>query len=88
MYEVSRESIKGERVLTFKFTRDLLYIVSILFTHTNARKQVKNNYLTVDIHLKGALGKSASVTAPQVVNQKVIIIPRLTTALNPKLLSD
>ena len=26
MYEVLRESIKGERVLTFKVTRDLLYL--------------------------------------------------------------
>ena len=41
MYEVLRESIKGERVLTFKFTRDLLYIVSILFTYTNFKHESK-----------------------------------------------
>ena len=41
MYEVLRDSIKGERVLTFKFTRDLLYIASILFTHTNLTHESK-----------------------------------------------
>ena len=66
-----------------------MYCLNFIYAHKfYARKQVRNNYRTVDIHLKGALGKSASVTARQVVNQKAIIIPRLTTALNPKLLSD
>ena len=66
-----------------------MYCLNFIYAHKfYARKQVRNNYPTVDIHLEGALGKSASVTARQVVNQKAIIIPRLTTALNPKLLSD
>ena len=75
--------------LTSEEPRPFIHCLNFIYAHKfYARKQVKNNYSTVDIHLKGALGKSASVAAPQVVSQKAIIIPRLTTALNPKLLSD
>jgi len=46
MYEVSRVSIKGERVLTFKFTRDLSYIVLFLFTQTNFTRERKQKIIT------------------------------------------
>ena len=42
MYEVSRVSIKGERVLTSTFTRDLSYTASILLTHVKITRQWKS----------------------------------------------
>ena len=35
MYKVSRVNVKVEQCSTFTFTRDLLYMTSVLFTHIN-----------------------------------------------------
>ena len=54
MYERPRVNVKVERGSTFTFTRDLPYIVSILFTRVNKIyvRKARKNYATVEIHLE------------------------------------
>ena len=50
-YERPRVNVKVERGSTFTFTRDLPYIVSILFTRAlNLRAHARKTYPTVEIH--------------------------------------
>ena len=45
MYKRSRENVKVERGSTFKFTRDLSYMSSMLLTRVKLSAFARNNYL-------------------------------------------